>query len=73
MFSKVIDELSSQDKIWMEHWVPLHPGLESDLKALVNQRNEDDPLFNFNLVQLWLKRNPITLKRCNGRFTASDP
>jgi hypothetical protein len=35
-------------------------------------RNDDEPLFNFNSIQLWLKRYPIPLKRCSGSFTASD-
>jgi integrase len=64
--------LPSQDKIKMEHWVPIHPILIPRLSALLNGRNDDDPLFNFNSIQLWLKRYPISLKRCDGRFTASD-
>ena len=66
-----IHVLSSQDKIRMEHWVPLHPELIRSLNAVIDGRSDGEPVFNFNLIQLWLKRNPIGLKRCNSKFTAS--
>jgi integrase len=67
-----IHVLPSQDKIRMEHWVPLHPELIRSLDAIIDVRSNDELIFNFNLIQLWLKRNPIEMTRCIGRFTSSD-
>ena len=64
--------LPNQDKIRMEHWVPIHPILLSPLSQLCAHKTGNETVFNFNSIQLWLKRYPITLSRCVGRFTPSD-
>jgi len=64
--------LPNQDKIRMEHWVPIRPRLISSLYELCANKTEDEPVFNFNSIQLWLKRYPVSLPRCTGRFIPSD-
>ena len=67
-----IHVLPEQDKIRMEHWVPVHPDLIPYLKDLCKGRKADERVFKFNSVQIWLKRHPIKLSRCDGRFAPSD-
>ena len=56
---------AQQDKIRMEHYVPLHPKLIPFLKALlaIRKGNGNSTLFDYMSLQQWLKRNHIPLKR----------
>jgi hypothetical protein len=63
---------SDQDKIRMEHYVPLHPNLLSLIRHLINIRPKNSPLFSFMSYQQWLKRSKIPLSRINSNFVAGD-
>ncbi len=52
-----------QDKIRMEHYVPLHPLVVDAVKPLLGGRSDDDLLFEFNSLSMWLKRRRVPLKR----------
>ena len=56
---------SSQDKIRMEHYVPIHPGIVDLLSQLCKGKAEDAPMFEYNSFWMWLKRQSISLSQ-NG-------
>jgi hypothetical protein len=64
----------AQDKIKMEHWVPLHPLVaDSDsIKALLNGRDNNELFFEYNSLSMWLKRRRIPLERIKAYFNLSD-
>ena len=61
-----------QDKIRMEHYVPVHPDLLPILTKLIEGRDENDKMFKFVGYQMWLKHHSIQLTRAPLRFTPSD-
>jgi integrase len=61
-----------QDKIRMEHYVPIHPRLLPILTRLIEDRPDDELLFNYMSYQQWIKRNPILLSRTGKHFVCSD-
>jgi hypothetical protein len=44
----VVHVKASQDKIKMEHNVPLHPHVVEALHPLLDGRNDDAPMFEYN-------------------------
>jgi len=63
---------SSQDKIRMEHYVPLHPCLISYLSRLFDGKTDAEPLFEYNSFQMWVKRAKIPMSRFKGHFVLGD-
>ena len=62
-----------QDKIRMEHYVPIHPDLHHILAKMIENRSDDSRAFEFVGYQMWLKRNRISLSRAPDKtFTPSD-
>lgn len=61
-----------QDKIRMEHYVPIHPRILPLLTQLIKGRSDDELLFNYMSYQQWIKRNPILLSRTEKHFVCSD-
>jgi hypothetical protein len=62
-----------QDKIRMEHWVPIHPDLRMILAKMIESKPDHARAFGFVGYQLWLKRNRIPLSRAAGdHFVPSD-
>ena len=52
---------SSQDKIKMEHYVPLHLQVIYPIKSVLDGRGDDEPMFAYNSVNQWIKRQKIAL------------
>ena len=63
---------ASQDKIHMEHYVPLHPAIISYLSRLFDGKKDDEPLFEYNSFQMWVKRAKIPMSRFKGHFVLGD-
>ncbi|MGZ4846899.1 MAG: hypothetical protein ACXV2B_03775 [Halobacteriota archaeon] len=61
-----------QDKIHMEHYVPLHPVVISSLRHLFDGKKDGEPLFEYNSFQMWVKRAKIPMSRFNGHFVLGD-
>jgi hypothetical protein len=63
---------SSQDKIRMEHYVPLHPHVVSAIEAILGDRKDEDRMFGYNSFQMWMKRHPVPMSRFKGHFELGD-
>jgi hypothetical protein len=63
---------SSQDKIRMEHYVPIHPNLVDLLNKLCIGKSNEDSMFEYNSLWMWLKRQKIPLSHNNNHFTMAD-
>jgi len=44
---------ASQDKIHMEHYVPLHPCVIGSLRPLFDGKKGGERLFQYNSIQMW--------------------
>jgi len=62
----------AQDKIRMEHYVPIHPQVIALMKQLCDTRDGNEPLFILESFRKWLQKHKIPLARCNSHFVASD-
>jgi len=63
---------SSQDKIRMEHYVPLHPRVVEALRPLLDSRTDDGAMFGYNSFNMWIKRQKIPLSRVASHFVLGD-
>jgi integrase len=63
---------AAQDKIRMEHYVPLHPHLWQPLKVLCKGRESDESMFSFVSFYKWARLQKIPLSRCKRNFIPSD-
>ena len=63
---------SAQDKIRMEHYVPLCPQLAEVMKLLCEDRNEGASIFSLEGLRKWLQTLRIPMARCSSHFIASD-
>ena len=63
---------SSQDKIRMEHYVPLHPSVVDVLRPLLDGRGDDEAMFAYNSFNMWIKRQKIPLSRVASHFVLGD-
>ena len=61
-----------QDKIRMEHFVPLHPQVVEATKALCRHKNDESCIFMLESFRKWTQTQKIPLIRCGGHFTTSD-
>ena len=68
----VVHVKPSQDKIKMERYVPLHPRVIEAVEPLLNGRGDDEPMFQFNVIYKWMKREKIPLTRISGHFVLGD-
>jgi len=68
----VVHVLPGQDKIRMEHYVPLHPDVSDAVRQILEGRGDDEKAFWAEGFVTWLKRNPVQMSRCETRFTMSD-
>ncbi|HXY87094.1 MAG TPA: hypothetical protein VEG44_01500 [Candidatus Acidoferrales bacterium] len=68
----VVHVEASQDKIRMEHYVPLHPLVVEALQHLLNGRSNDELMFEYNSLCMWVKRQKIPLSRISGHFVLGD-
>ena len=63
---------SSQDKIRMEHYVPIHPNLISLLTHLCQGRSDNDLMFEYSSFWMWNKRQKIPLAHNGNHFVFGD-
>ena len=63
---------AEQDKIRMEHYVPLHPQVVQAIKPLLEGTSEDERMFAYNSLVQWLKQEKIPLARIAAHFTLGD-
>ena len=63
---------SSQDKIRMEHYVPLHPNLIDLLSHLSKGKSESDLIFEYNSFWMWNKRQQIPMSHNGNHFVLGD-
>jgi integrase len=68
----VLHVKSSQDKIKMEHYVPLHPRVVDVLRPLLDGQKDDELMFAYNSFNQWIKRQKIPLSRISGHFVLGD-
>ena len=63
---------SSQDKIKMEHYVPLHKQVIEAIQPLLDRRDNNEFMFEYNSFNQWIKRQKIPLSRIAGHFVLGD-
>ena len=63
---------SSQDKIKMQHYVPLHPEVIQAIQPLTEARGNAELLFEYNSLVMWIKRKKIPLTRTAAQFALGD-
>jgi hypothetical protein len=62
----------SQDKIRMEHYVPLHPQVVEAVQPLLDGRQDDELMFQHGSFWMWVKRQKIPMSRFEGHFVLGD-
>ncbi|MGZ4882855.1 MAG: hypothetical protein ACXVI0_10720 [Halobacteriota archaeon] len=68
----VLHVTAKQDKIRMEHYVPLHPAVIGALRPLFDGKKDGAKLFEYNSTQMWVKRAKIPTVRFKGHFVLGD-
>jgi len=63
---------AKQDKIRLEHYVPLHPFIVPNLIAGIEGRSSDECLFSYEGLKQWLSRNPVPLSQTKGNLQQKD-
>jgi hypothetical protein len=63
---------SSQDKIRMSHYVPLHPPVVTVVQPLLGGRKNEESVFTYDSFLMWVKRQKIPMSRFNGHFVLGD-
>jgi len=58
---------ANQDKIRLQHYVPLHPMLIPLIESLENGKSDESVLFDYLGLQRWLKNHPIALTHSMGK------
>jgi len=59
---------SSQDKVRMSHWIPIHPQALEAVKPLLEGKDDDEPMFVHESFKMWVKREKIPMSRFNKNF-----
>jgi len=68
----IVEVQSSQDKIKMQHYVPLHPQVIQAIEPLLDDRSDDCPIFDYNSLAMWVKRQKISLTKAATHFVLGD-
>jgi len=68
----VVHVESAQDKIRMEHYVPLHPQLAAQMEILSEGREDGEHMFALESFRKWAQKVRIPLTRCKSHFVTSD-
>jgi len=56
----------------MQHYVPLHPHVIQAIKPLLDDRDDNNAVFDYNSLAMWVKREKIPLKRAATHFVLGD-
>ncbi|MGZ4928112.1 MAG: hypothetical protein ACXV76_07510 [Halobacteriota archaeon] len=67
-----IEVKSSQDKIKMQHYVPVHPQVIQAIQPLLEKRSDDESVFEYVSLLQWVKRAKIPLTRIATHFKLGD-
>jgi hypothetical protein len=67
-----IEVQSSQDKIKMQHYIPLHPQVTQAIQPLLGEIDDEYPIFEYNSLVMWVKRQKISLIRAATHFVLGD-
>ena len=57
-----------QDKIRMEHYVPLHPQVIDAIQPLLDGRHDNELMFHHGSFWMWIKRQQIPMSQFKGHF-----
>jgi len=68
----VLHVTAKQDKIRMEHYVPLHPFVVKAVSPLLDDRKDAELMFQHGSLWMWIKRQKILMSRFRGHFVLSD-
>ena len=68
----VLTVKASQDKIRMEHYIPIHPQVVEAMEAVLRDRKSEESAFGYNSFQMWIKRQRIPMSRFKGHFQLGD-
>jgi hypothetical protein len=63
---------SSQDKIRIERYVPLHPQVVEAIQPLLDGKKDDEAVFQHGSFWMWVKRQKIPMSRFGGHFVLGD-
>jgi integrase len=63
---------ANQDKIRLQHYVPLNPVLIPLLKDLTEGKQDGDLIFCYNEFMRWLFQNPVQLTNIDGNLQLKD-
>ncbi|MEI7434405.1 MAG: hypothetical protein WCJ93_09160 [Methanomicrobiales archaeon] len=63
---------SDQDKLRMEHLVPIHPTIIPALEKFIAERPGDDTMFKYLSLQRFLKNHPVLMKHTRGSIELKD-
>jgi integrase len=61
-----------QDKIRMEHYVPLHPQVIEAIQPLLDGQHDDELVFHHGSFWMWIKRQQIPMSQFKGHFVLGD-
>ena len=67
-----IEVKSLQDKIKMQHYVPLHQQVIQAIQPLLEGRSDDEHMFEYISFLHWVKREKLPLIRIASHFTLGD-
>ena len=68
----VLQVHSSQDKIKMEDYVPLHPQVIKAVQPRLDGRDDDKPMFQYYSFYKWVKQQKILHARVSSHFILGD-
>ncbi|MGD1004845.1 MAG: hypothetical protein ABR887_05425 [Methanoregulaceae archaeon] len=68
----VLHVIPRQDKIRMEHYVPIHPDIIQLLTHIIVGKKDGDKMFETGGYQTWISRHKILLCRVPLQFAPSD-
>lgn len=63
---------ASQDKIRLEHYVPLHPVIIPFLQKIIEKRKDTETFFQHEYFSRWLKKNSISLSKTDDKILIKD-
>ncbi len=63
---------SSQDKVKMAHWVPLHPRLIPVLQPFLEGRDDNELMFDYSSFLMWIKRAKVAMSQFDGHWVLGD-
>jgi hypothetical protein len=63
---------AEQDKIRMQHYVPIHPALLPSIKRVIIGKCDSDTVFDYLGLQRWMKHHSIAMSHTKGKIELKD-